>query len=148
MDRTHKFRLCVLVCTAALIVAIGVFYLGTISAGRYYFLIMGAGLFGAAGFPLVASGLELGVECTHPLSEGISSGVLWFSGFVITTIMQPLAELLRASDGSMARALYLIGALQALAFLLMCLFRGKNKRQMALKKRHDPSGQELMTHQN
>ena len=38
---------------------------------------VGFGLFGIAFFPVV---LELGVECTYPVAEGTSAGLLQISG--------------------------------------------------------------------
>lgn len=39
------------------------------------------GLFGSFAFGLLPIGLELAVECTYPVAEATSSGLLWMSGY-------------------------------------------------------------------
>ncbi|XP_022080823.1 major facilitator superfamily domain-containing protein 7-a-like [Acanthaster planci] len=60
---------------------------------------VGFGLFGFALFPVA---LELGVECTHPVAEGTSAGLLQisgqFQGIILILIGQYLAQPLNTED--------------------------------------------------
>jgi FLVCR family MFS transporter 7 len=71
--------------------------------------------FGTCVIPLMPLCLELGADCTFPVAEGTSSGVMWACGTLLGVIMTVLARPLTDADGTMEHELILIAASLVLA---------------------------------
>ncbi|XP_078269204.1 solute carrier family 49 member A3 isoform X2 [Rhinoraja longicauda] len=103
VDRTRNFMETTKInfCIAAL-ACIG-FALVSRLSGQPFLLALVCSLFGLFGFSIYPVGMELGVECSYPVGEGTSTGLIFVSGqlqgalfiFFLPSLAQPLT-----SDGS------------------------------------------------
>ncbi|XP_055499704.1 solute carrier family 49 member A3 isoform X1 [Leucoraja erinacea] len=103
VDRTRNFMETTKInfCITAL-ACIG-FALVSRLSGQPFLLAMVCSLFGLFGFSIYPVGMELGVECSYPVGEGTSTGLIFVSGqlqgalfiFFLPTLAQPVT-----SDGS------------------------------------------------
>jgi len=88
-------------------------------------------------FSLLPTALELGVECTFPVPEGTSTGLLWMSSQLASLIIQSIMNFLRAGPNAtppynMEHAVIFSSSLALFASLLgMFGFRGSERRRHA-----------------
>ncbi|TPX30168.1 hypothetical protein SmJEL517_g06202 [Synchytrium microbalum] len=97
---------------------------------------IGATLIGGGGFPLIPIILELGVECTYPVDEGTSSGLLWMISNLSGVIFVIVAAHLRTSDGKMFNSAIMLAVIAGVAFLMSWLYTATSRR-VALEKAVD-----------
>ena len=50
--------------------------------GQPALVVATCGLFGFFSFALMPVCLEVGVECTYPVAEATSAGLLWMAGYI------------------------------------------------------------------
>ncbi|VDK83176.1 unnamed protein product [Litomosoides sigmodontis] len=94
VDRTKLYEETMKVCMS-LAVLFGVLFLQlSLYSGLSIYLVMAAFLFGVFGLASYPVGLELASECTFPVSETTSSGIVVLSGQVHSIIYVVIANLL------------------------------------------------------
>ncbi|KAJ3098002.1 Major facilitator super domain-containing protein 7 [Phlyctochytrium bullatum] len=110
------------------------FFLGAGWSGRLILLYVAAVFIGIGGFPMMPLSLELGVECTYPVAEGTSAGLLWTAGQVFGTVGILVSNGLRAADPSMRPATGLL-LLMLVGAMAVAPFYAARSRRMALEAR-------------
>ncbi|KAI8606940.1 major facilitator superfamily domain-containing protein [Chytriomyces sp. MP71] len=132
LDRIKAHRLFLKVlCFVMLLGVVGI-YFSAPSLDRRGLLYFSAGLMGLGGFPLTPIALELGVECTHPVAEGTSAGLLQLSAQIFGVIILVVSNALRADDGKLLNALaWLIGC--AGFVCMLAPFYNATSRRMELE---------------
>ena len=113
------------------------FFVFMLYPDNFSLLLFAFGLMGMTIIPLFPACLENTAECTYPISEDISVGVLLTAGnlgtIVITTILQNMIEISSFSSLNLpwnAANIFIIGAL-AIGTLLAVLYKGDSKRYRA-----------------
>ncbi|KAJ3061021.1 Major facilitator super domain-containing protein 7 [Podochytrium sp. JEL0797] len=132
LDYTKQHRLGFKLVTFLTFLGALLFYFSARFSDQKPLLFFSACVIGLGGFTLAPIALELGVECTHPVSEGSSAGVLQTSGQLFGVIVLVVSNALRAEDGTLADAmLWRIG----LAATTVCIvpFYNAASRRMALE---------------
>ncbi|TPX48358.1 hypothetical protein SeMB42_g03034 [Synchytrium endobioticum] len=102
---------------------------------------IGAILIGGGGFPLIPIILELGVECTYPVDEGTSSGVLWTISNLAGVLFVIGADKLRAPDGKMFDSAVMLSIIGGLAFVFTWFYTAQSKR-VTLEKTVERNGEQ------
>ncbi|KAJ3413866.1 Major facilitator super domain-containing protein 7 [Chytridiales sp. JEL 0842] len=129
LDRTKSHRFVLKLFT--LLTAIGTvsFFFGATSRNTHIALYIGSALIGLGGFPTMPVSLELGVECTYPVPEGTSSGLLWMNAQIWGVILLVASNALRDSgDGNLRRALWLLVGVIFVPVVLAMFYSSENKR--------------------
>jgi hypothetical protein len=88
-------------------------------------------------FSLLPAALELGAECTYPVPEGTSTGLLWMTSYLFALVVQTVMNVLRAPataspPNNMENAVIFSAAVATLAaFVGVFGFNGEMKRRAA-----------------
>ncbi|XP_065174769.1 solute carrier family 49 member A3-like [Sycon ciliatum] len=93
VDKTKKFVLALKVCYVG--AAVGLTWFAMVSSLRDQTALIYASLafFGFFGYGLLPVALELSVECTYPVAEATSAGVMWLAGQVTGILLVIIAQL-------------------------------------------------------
>ncbi|KAJ3413867.1 Major facilitator super domain-containing protein 7 [Chytridiales sp. JEL 0842] len=132
VDRLRIQRLCRVLKVYTCITAVGtiIFFLGTYP-NRHALLFTGASIIGLGGFPLMPICLELGVECTYPVAEGTSAGLLWMAaqlgGVVIVAVSNALRD---KSGGNLQVGLYMLVGIMMVPCGLVFFYNSVNRRKL------------------
>ncbi|KAJ3214466.1 hypothetical protein HDU67_001651 [Dinochytrium kinnereticum] len=132
LDRTRSHRTVFRLLPVFGGLGVILFFLGAGWSNRLALLFAGAAMIGCSGFPVMPLSLELGVECTYPVAEGISSGLLWTSGQFWGIIGLLVSNALRGSDASMRSSLGVLMAMVGIPIILAPFYNATSRR-MALE---------------
>ncbi|KAI8612693.1 major facilitator superfamily domain-containing protein [Chytriomyces sp. MP71] len=125
--KMHRAALKVLACTFLL--GNVLFFLGAIDSNRSWMLYLGCALGGAGGLPVVGLAYELGVECSFPVAEATSTGVLNLASQVLLVIMIPVTNaLMDPVDGTLERGLIMNVVVAASAVMAVFFYLAVNRR--------------------
>ncbi|KAL1920016.1 uncharacterized protein VTP21DRAFT_1162 [Calcarisporiella thermophila] len=95
-------------------------------------IIVHCALIGIALTSLLPVGLELGVECTYPVSEATSSATLWMGSQLVSIIFLVVMDKLGDPDGeprnNQWRGLLFLGIAGLFASVVAQFYRGQNRR--------------------
>ncbi|XP_075247403.1 solute carrier family 49 member A3-like isoform X1 [Convolutriloba macropyga] len=86
-DNTKKFDFIYKVCYLLACLGIALFAWAASKSDNEVFILLGVGWFGFFGLVLFPLALELSVECTYPVSESASSGIVILAGQLIGIVM-------------------------------------------------------------
>lgn len=137
LDRTHAYRSLLKVgCTSMLLAVLG--FLMLLRPGQIGLVCVGSALLGAATTPLLPVAMETAVECTFPIPEEASGGLLMFSGQVFGVAFTLTMQNLLTSDGSndsfsgvwTPAAYFMLCVMGAVNILSLC-YRGQYKRHVS-----------------
>ncbi|KAJ3232845.1 Major facilitator super domain-containing protein 7 [Chytriomyces hyalinus] len=129
LDRTkaHRRVLKILPITS-LLGSIG-FYLSVSFMDRRPLLYISAALIGMGAFCITPIALELGVECTYPVAEGSSAGLLQSAGQAFAVLALLVSNALRGKvDGSLGGAMVWRIAMCAAVVLVVPFYNAKSLR--------------------
>lgn len=79
MDYTHKYNPILKVCFVLALLA-STFCLSVLRANNFPWLLAGFGVMGSCMMPILPATLECGIECTYPIPEETSGGMLMMAG--------------------------------------------------------------------
>ena len=79
-------------------------------------------------FSLLPVSLELSVESSYPISESISSSMLWMCSQVLGLIFLAVIDALRNPDGTYTRGLIFIVCVIFPVSILTTIYNSPNKR--------------------
>ncbi|KAI9359235.1 major facilitator superfamily domain-containing protein [Zopfochytrium polystomum] len=127
LDRTKQHRLAMKVLAVG-ITAGSVLYTASAAPGNVGLLYAAAAVIGVCGMPLLPLCLEMGVECTHPVAEGTSSGIMWGLTQFLSVVMTLVSNALTDPDGDMKKAMYLLVAMIVLPTVLLQFYNVVNRR--------------------
>jgi hypothetical protein len=85
-------------------------------------------LMGFFTFSLLPVTLELSVESSYPISESISSSLLWMCSQVLGLIILAIMDRLRNPDGTMTRGLIFATCIAFPLCILTTVYNSPNKR--------------------
>ncbi|KAJ3263851.1 Major facilitator super domain-containing protein 7 [Chytriomyces hyalinus] len=137
LDRTKAHRPTIKILVMLFLAGTGVFYLGCVNPGQLWVLYAGSVLAGIGGIPVVGIAMELGAECSYPVAEAISSGILMLSSQVLTMAMIAATNsLIDPLNGTLWRGLILIVAFAGSA-LVAAMFYSAPNRRMDLEKQYE-----------
>ncbi|KAJ3140856.1 Major facilitator super domain-containing protein 7 [Physocladia obscura] len=105
LDRTKSHRFFFKALTFVTLIGAILFYFSAPYPARRILLQLSACVIGIGGFSLAPIALELGVECTFPVAEGASAGMLQTSGQIFGVIILLASNALRTSDGLLQHAM-------------------------------------------
>ncbi|KAJ3061020.1 hypothetical protein HDU98_003056 [Podochytrium sp. JEL0797] len=135
LDRTKQHRASVKVLAVVTFLGTVGFYFGAKSTEQRTLLFVSAAALGVGAFPLAPIALELGVECTHPVAEGSSAGMLQTSGQIFGIIVLVVSNALRGADGTLGDALLWRIAIVAVVVVIAPLYTARSRR-MALERKN------------
>ncbi|KAJ3125571.1 hypothetical protein HK101_005908, partial [Irineochytrium annulatum] len=105
------------------------FYFGLGANNLQAPLYAGAVLFGLGGFPIMPLCLELAVEATYPVGEGLSSGLLWTGTQIMGVILLVVSNALREPDGGLRKGVALQVGVFVLCALTALAYTARNRRR-------------------
>jgi FLVCR family MFS transporter 7 len=85
-------------------------------------------LLGFFTFSLLPVSLELSVESSYPISESISSSLLWMCSQILGLIILAVMDALRNPDGTMTRGLIFATCVAFPLSILTTIYNSPNKR--------------------
>ncbi|KAI9359236.1 major facilitator superfamily domain-containing protein [Zopfochytrium polystomum] len=129
LDRTKQHRMAMKILAVGIAVGV-ILYTAFASPGNIGELYGAAAIIGISGMPLLPLCLEMGVECTHPVAEGTSSGIMWGLTQFLTVVMTLVSNALTDPDGDMKKAMYLLVAMVILPMVLLQFYNVSNRRIM------------------
>ncbi|TPX67174.1 hypothetical protein CcCBS67573_g07577 [Chytriomyces confervae] len=129
LDRTKAHRRVLKVLPIiSLLGSIG-FYLSVPFLDRRPLLYVSAALIGIGAFCITPIALELGVECTYPVAEGSSAGLLQSAGQAFAVLALLVSNALRGKlDGSLGGAMVWRIAMCAAVVLVVPFYNAKSLR--------------------
>ncbi|KAI8087980.1 major facilitator superfamily domain-containing protein [Gilbertella persicaria] len=110
---------------------IGVMYLAfyfVVKSASYSAMMAICVLLGFFTFSLLPVALELSIESSFPISEAISSPLLWMSSQVLGLIILLVMDALRNTDGTMLRSLIFATCISIPLSILSTIYNSPNKR--------------------
>ncbi|KAJ3101732.1 Major facilitator super domain-containing protein 7 [Phlyctochytrium planicorne] len=128
LDRTQSHRTVFRVLPACCFLGVVLFFFGAGFPDRLPLLYVSSVLIGLGGFPVLALSLELGVECTYPVAEGTSSGLLWTGVQAWGIIGLIISNACRNVDGTMRSALGVTLAMVGISMLIAPFYNAISRR--------------------
>ncbi|KAI8617416.1 major facilitator superfamily domain-containing protein [Chytriomyces sp. MP71] len=129
LDRTKLHRVFLKLQTLVTFLGTVGFYFAAPHTDRRTLLFASAAAIGMGGLGMAPLALELGVECTFPIAEGSSSGLLQTAGQVFGVLVLVVSNSLRGSvDGVFAGALLWRVGMCALVVLLVPFYNARSRR--------------------
>ncbi|KAI8850462.1 major facilitator superfamily domain-containing protein [Chytridium lagenaria] len=128
LDRTRSHRTVFRYLPILGAIGVVLFFLGAGWSDRLGVLFAGAILIGASGFPVMPLSLELGVECTFPVAEGTSSGMLWTSGQAWGIVGLLVSNAVRGQDASMRSSIGVLIGMLGVAVLVAPFYYARSRR--------------------
>ncbi|KAJ3061712.1 Major facilitator super domain-containing protein 7 [Rhizoclosmatium hyalinum] len=127
-DKTKSHQVAVKVLSVILAVGTICFYFGvTNSTG--WLVYFGAGLIGVGGLPVMSLCMELGAECTWPVAEGTSTGILMTISQMFTIIVIFVTNsLTEPVTGKLWKALFIGITLAGISVVGSIFYQTENKR--------------------
>ncbi|GAN10101.1 conserved hypothetical protein [Mucor ambiguus] len=110
---------------------IGALYLAfyfVVKTGKYDAIMAVCVLLGFFTFSLLPVALELSVESSYPISEAISSSLLWMCSQILGLIILAVMDALRNPDGTMDRGLIFVTCIAFPLSILTTIYNSPNKR--------------------
>ncbi|KAI9481680.1 MAG: major facilitator superfamily domain-containing protein [Benjaminiella poitrasii] len=110
---------------------VGALYLAfyfVVKTGNYNAMMAVCVLLGFFTFSLLPVSLELSVESSYPISEAISSSMLWICSQVLGLIILAVMDALRDADGKMTRSLIFTTCIAFPLSILTTIYNSPNKR--------------------
>ncbi|KAI8139364.1 major facilitator superfamily domain-containing protein [Fennellomyces sp. T-0311] len=114
---------------------VGFMYLAllfVVKEDNYVPIVVICAIMGFFTFSLLPVALELSVECSYPVSESISSPLLWFCSQILAFVFTISMDALRDPNGSppdnMRRALIMATGFSMPMMVLVMFYNSKNKR--------------------
>ncbi|KAJ3342170.1 Major facilitator super domain-containing protein 7 [Entophlyctis luteolus] len=132
LDRTKKHRLGIKIMAFLAFVGFTLFTVAAMNPDLSVMAYVGAAIFGFGGLPSMALSMELGVECSYPIGENVSTGIQWCATQFFSMLLIIISNYARNSDGQMGVLLIVISACLFVVFLVSLLFNPRNRR-MALE---------------
>ncbi|KAJ3344116.1 Major facilitator super domain-containing protein 7 [Gonapodya sp. JEL0774] len=127
MDRIHRHKTSLKVLSFVAVVGVIMFAVG-VSIRSIELVFAAAAVYGGGGFPTMPLIMELGAECTFPVGESTSTGIL-SSGQVLIAIVQILAvSALRKPDLTLLNGLILLCAFHFTAHVLTWFYTSESRR--------------------
>ncbi|KAI9338524.1 major facilitator superfamily domain-containing protein, partial [Obelidium mucronatum] len=128
LDRTKLHRLFLKLLTVVSFLGSLGFYFSASFTDRRVLLFASAAVTGIGGFALAPIALELGVECTYPVGEGTSAGLIQTAGQFFGVVVLLVSNALRASDGSLSDAMIWRIGVCGVVMLIVPLYTANNRR--------------------
>ncbi|KAI9359238.1 major facilitator superfamily domain-containing protein [Zopfochytrium polystomum] len=127
LDRTKQHRLAMKILAVGIAGGV-VFYTVSATPDRLPLLYAAAAVIGFCGVPILPLCLEMGVECTHPVAEGTSSGIMWGITQGLSIVFILLSNALTDPSGDMKKAMVMLCALLAVPMVLLQFYNVENRR--------------------
>lgn len=127
IDKTGRHKLVIKIYVPI----IGALYLAfffVVKTGNYSAIMAICVLLGFFTFSLLPVALELSVESSYPISESISSSLLWMCSQVLGLIILAVMDALRNSDGTYSRGLIFVVCVAFPLSILTTIYNSPNKR--------------------
>ncbi|KAI7898699.1 major facilitator superfamily domain-containing protein [Cokeromyces recurvatus] len=137
IDRTGHHKIIVKIYVPILGVLYLAFYFA-VKSGSYNAIMAVCVLLGFFTFSLLPVSLELSVESSYPISEAISSSLLWICSQILGLIILIVMDALRNSDGKMTRSLIFATCIVFPLSILTTIYNSPNKRLEFEKKNKTP----------
>ncbi|KAJ3127211.1 Major facilitator super domain-containing protein 7, partial [Physocladia obscura] len=128
LDRTKKHKLAVKFSAFLSFLGFAVFTFAAMDPSRIIVAYIAAAVFGLGAVPCMSLAMELGVECTYPIGEEVSTGFLWSFAQLFTMILLVLSNFTRDGEGKMGVLLIVVSVVLFLVFFVSLLFANKNRR--------------------
>mmetsp|Transcript_119284 Transcript_119284/g.216839 ORF Transcript_119284/g.216839 Transcript_119284/m.216839 type:complete len:491 (-) Transcript_119284:99-1571(-) len=141
LDRTHAYRATLKAGFAFAWMAVLVF-LVLLRPAQRGLVCMGSALLGATTTPMLPVSMETAVECTFPVPEEASGGLLLMAGQVFGVIFTLTLENLLTSGGGSSfegvwtSAAFFILSVELAASMLVLCYRGQYKRHVSERSDH------------
>lgn len=131
MDKTKKYQE-VLKSSYFLTIVTWIFFLSNCRENNSTLFIISAAILGLFTLPIIPSTIVSAVECSYPISEDVSLGLLYMSANVIAIAMTFLGQTLLSADSLGPAPLYpyaiFIMILFGLSYLPIISFKGESLR--------------------
>ncbi|KAI8613626.1 major facilitator superfamily domain-containing protein [Chytriomyces sp. MP71] len=128
LDRSKQHRLALKVLSGFIVIGMVLFYVGCVN-GNIGVLYTGGILLGIGSLPILSISMELGAECTYPVPEATSSGILMTGSQIIVIIMFIISNALTdAATQQMSKHMILLIVLAVAGCGSAFMYRAHNLR--------------------
>ncbi|KAJ3016564.1 UNVERIFIED_CONTAM: Major facilitator super domain-containing protein 7 [Siphonaria sp. JEL0065] len=130
LDRIKKHQLALRVFSLIMFLGTVGFYLGT-TGQTAWLTYLGSAFIGIGGLPVMSIAFELGAECTFPVAEATSTGLLMTVSQVFSIIMLLLSNALKDEvTGKMSSGIASVIALSVVAVGGSLCYKSENRRMI------------------
>ncbi|KAJ3069115.1 hypothetical protein HDU98_007815 [Podochytrium sp. JEL0797] len=129
-DKFKMHQLALRILSVIFLIGVVGFYFGCVRSNGWL-LYVSSVVIGAGGLPVLSLAFELGAECTYPVAEATSTGILMTGGMIFSVIMLVVTNALaEAGTNKLWKGLLFVIATAVVAMLGSFSYRTENRRMV------------------